>query len=310
MSLHYSLLFPFILGFLGAYGKVAGDSSAANIMARLGSGFQGMAQIATIFGFVLLHEFGHILQARKFGIDCQYVMLSIIGGVAALEKMPDNEREELLVTMAGPLVNGIAMILTGPWMLLHQNSMNDPALFASAVRCVFISNTFLFLFNIIPAFPMDGGRILRALLSMHMGRLKATKLASNICYMICGMLAVLSIASGSYTTLLTLGFVIFLAYSERSGVVKQHEQDQRFDLVREEARQFFFGLEVAQARGAGRWYVADRLDKLSPDTKEIVERVLDSSNDAEAATSDSEELDVDQGCGRTASGAGADSGSR
>lgn len=145
--------------------------------------FTEVGFILVLFLSVVLHEFGHALVARKFGITTQDITLLPIGGVARLEKMPEDPKEELLVAGAGPLVNVvisgvlfIVLLLTGFFTLpLNLTALLDHFWFR-----ILTANVTLAVFNLIPAFPMDGGRILRALLATQMDRVKATQTAANI----------------------------------------------------------------------------------------------------------------------------------
>jgi Zn-dependent protease/predicted transcriptional regulator len=137
--------------------------------------------ILLVFLCVTLHEFGHIAMARRFGIKTPQVVLSPIGGIASLERMPEKPKQELLVAIAGPLVNVVIALLLmagfGIGLTGIDGSGFDTATLAERLLVV---NVVLVLFNMVPAFPMDGGRVLRALLAMNMGMPKATALAARI----------------------------------------------------------------------------------------------------------------------------------
>ncbi|MBG0812185.1 site-2 protease family protein [Methylosinus sp. H3A] len=138
--------------------------------------------ITLIFTCVVLHEFGHILMARRFGIVSTEVTLLPIGGVANLDHMPEKPYQELLVALAGPAVNiVIAAILfaaLGTFQPEALTQLDDPHLNVFARLAA--ANLFLALFNLIPAFPMDGGRVLRAALAMWLPRARATRIAAFI----------------------------------------------------------------------------------------------------------------------------------
>jgi len=153
-----------------------------------------------LFGCVLLHEFGHIFTARAFGVATPDVTLLPIGGVARLERIPEKPSEEFLVAIAGPLVNvaiAIVLIAVAPTHLsaVHLAAMESPKV--SMIDRLAEVNLFLALFNMIPAFPMDGGRVLRALLAIRLGHLRATEIAAMI---------------GQWTAF-GLGFVGLLSYN-------------------------------------------------------------------------------------------------
>jgi len=135
-----------------------------------------------LFLCVLLHEFGHIFTARAFGVTTPYVTLLPIGGVAQLERIPEEPWEEFLVAIAGPLVNvaiTIVLVLAGANLTPAAATAVDNTHIAMIDRLAAV-NLFLALFNLIPAFPMDGGRVLRALLASRFGYVRATELAASI----------------------------------------------------------------------------------------------------------------------------------
>ena len=135
--------------------------------------------VLSVFGCVLLHELGHALMARRFGIQTRDITLYPIGGVARLERMPRAPGAELLIALAGPAVNFAIAAVLWPLLLLgaESASLSMPVVF---LECLLSINIFLGLFNLVPAFPMDGGRVLRAFLSNWLGRLKATVIAARV----------------------------------------------------------------------------------------------------------------------------------
>lgn len=141
--------------------------------------------ILSLFLCVTLHELGHALAARRYGISTKDITLYPIGGVARLERMPENPKQELVVALAGPLVNVLIMLILMPVILKYDftTQTNEKALIIGAANflpMLGVINVWLALFNLIPAFPMDGGRVLRALLSFKINRVKATEIAMNI----------------------------------------------------------------------------------------------------------------------------------
>jgi Zn-dependent protease/CBS domain-containing protein len=143
---------------------------------------QSVLFIALIFLCVVLHEFGHILTARQFGIRSSEVTLLPIGGVANMEAMPQKPYQELLIALAGPAVNiaiaGALLAVSGAFNLDDAAHISDPSI--SIVERLAATNVFLAMFNMIPAFPMDGGRVLRAALAMWLGQGAATRIAAQI----------------------------------------------------------------------------------------------------------------------------------
>lgn len=146
----------------------------------------GVIFICLIFLCVLLHEFGHALAARRYGIDTPDITLLPIGGVARLRRMPDKPMQELVVAIAGPMVNVvIAAVLLAVLAatdslgdLADATTLEDPR--SNLVAKVALINIILVVFNMVPAFPMDGGRVLRALLATSMPHVKATQIAATV----------------------------------------------------------------------------------------------------------------------------------
>jgi Zn-dependent protease len=140
---------------------------------------QGGVLVLTLFAFVLLHEFGHAFAARTFGIRTPDITLYVIGGVARLTRIPDKPWQELIVAVAGPLVNVVIFfVLRGA---IHLEQVQDPeSPEIELLARVANYNWLLLVFNLIPAFPMDGGRVLRSLLAMLMPYLRATEIAARL----------------------------------------------------------------------------------------------------------------------------------
>src|SRR5262249_33201390 len=145
--------------------------------------WSSLAFMVLLFACVLAHEFGHIFTARAFGVATPDVTLLPIGGVARLERIPEKPSEELLVALAGPAGQGVIAVVRGAGAGAHVSPSDLAAVESAKVSMVdrlAAVNLFLALFNMIPAFPMDGGRVLRALLSIRLGHVRATEVAASI----------------------------------------------------------------------------------------------------------------------------------
>ncbi|MCZ2102430.1 MAG: site-2 protease family protein [Chitinophagales bacterium] len=151
--------------------------------------WQGIAYgvlMLSVFVCVVLHEYGHALTAQKFGVDTVDIIVSPIGGIARMKYIPDKPMQEFFIALNGPLVNLalgsilalIMFVISGRFSLdLSTYDLNDPLEF---MRLLSLINFTLFFFNLIPAFPMDGGRILRSLLAVKLGKVRATRIASLV----------------------------------------------------------------------------------------------------------------------------------
>ena len=143
----------------------------------------GTAFMLALFASVLLHEFGHSLTARRYGIGTRNIMLLPIGGISQLERMPEQPRQELAVALAGPAVNVVIaaalyalLTITGGLAPLASLALMGGSLLSR----ILVANVTLAVFNLLPAFPMDGGRALRALLGFWTNRTRATEIAASI----------------------------------------------------------------------------------------------------------------------------------
>jgi len=166
----------------------------------------GVGFILALFACVVLHELGHATAAQRFGIGTRNIVLLPIGGIAAIERMPDDPRQEIVIALAGPAVSfGIAAVL---WLVLSAAggfTAETPLSLAEGgflQRLMFV-NLLLGAFNLLPAFPMDGGRVFRALLSLRLGPVRATRIAAHVAQ---GAAVLLALAGLHYNL-----FLVFIA---------------------------------------------------------------------------------------------------
>ncbi len=211
VKVHWSLgLFIFFI-----FGVTFSDS---------GSTYQSLfftAYIVLLFISVLLHEYGHALTAKQFGIKTRDIILSPIGGLARLEFIPEIPRQELIIAFAGPFVNiCIAAILLPFFFLLSLPFALDLEYIIQStsvggiIQMFFWMNLVLFAFNLLPIFPMDGGRILRALLSYKYGHFTASKVAVFVGKILGIALFFFSIFSGQFIASIIAVFIFISAHRE------------------------------------------------------------------------------------------------
>src|SRR3954471_15754855 len=211
------ITFLLFLGWIFAASWVSEGSQAA---------WSGLIFMVLLFTCVLAHEFGHIFTARAFGVATPDVTLLPIGGLARLERIPEAPYEEFLVAIAGPLVNvaiAIALIAVAGAQVNIGDLYAVESPDASMIDRLAAVNLFLAVFNMIPAFPMDGGRVLRALLAVRFGFVRATKIAAFIGQGVAFALGVIGVFSNPMLIFIAI-FVYLAASSEARAVAIQGMQ--------------------------------------------------------------------------------------
>jgi len=174
----------------------------------------------TVFVFVVLHELGHAVAAQHYNIPVHDILLLPIGGLARLSRMPEKPSQELVVSLAGPAVNLVLILALLPFVgvglamqVVQGGSLRLPATMTPGLlnlaTFLLMTNVTLLLFNMLPAFPLDGGRVLRALLSMRLSSATATRLAASIGKVFALIFGMVALLSGN-VSLAMIAFFIFL----------------------------------------------------------------------------------------------------
>jgi Zn-dependent protease/CBS domain-containing protein len=204
VRLHFTfvLLLVFLI-FIGVGGRQSGAMTAL--------------YIAALFASVLLHEIGHALVARRFGIRTVEIVMYPIGGLSRPERQP-KAKEELWIALSGPLVNlAIAIALLG-WVSLHSgvlilDELRQPS-DANLLQRIALGNLLLGVFNLLPAYPMDGGRVLRAFLALHRSYEEATRIASGAGQSLAFLMGLAGLLSGNFLMVFVALFVYLGASQE------------------------------------------------------------------------------------------------
>ena len=194
---------------------------------------KGLLFILALFVCVILHEYGHALTARRYGIRTRDITLYPIGGVARLERMPDEPVEELWVALAGPAVNVVIAVLLMTYLFMTNSlepltSINlASGSFAERLMAV---NLYLVAFNLIPAFPMDGGRVLRALLALRLEYFQATQIAANIGQALAFVFGFVGIFTNPFMIFIAL--FVWVGAAEESNMVQMRHSLGGIPIVR------------------------------------------------------------------------------
>lgn len=209
IRIHFTFLFILLYVALMSY-RTPGDVARSLLL------------VIGIFTCVVLHELGHALVAKRFGVQTRDITLYPIGGVAMLQGRLPKPKEEFWIALAGPMVNVVIAVILGAWLFLSRHGLPKVSLLLESndlLANLFVANVILPLFNMIPAFPMDGGRVLRAVLAMNMSEARATKIAGSIGQLLAIMLGFFGIMTGSLVLIIIAFFVYLGAGQEVSATV-------------------------------------------------------------------------------------------
>lgn len=197
--------------------------------------------ILALFGCVILHEFGHILMARRFGVRTPDVILLPIGGVARLERIPEEPRQEFLIAIAGPMVTLLIAVVLYVGLVLSGSPPSlasfDPDTGSFAARIMFV-NVWLLAFNLIPAFPMDGGRVLRALLATRVGLVRATRTAAAVGQVLAVTMGLAGLILPGWGILVLIAFFVFIGAAAEASAVETRAAGQGLDVAHMMVTQF------------------------------------------------------------------------
>ncbi|MEJ2747210.1 MAG: site-2 protease family protein [Anaerolineae bacterium] len=218
IRLHFT--FPLILIWAAfQFGLAAGAGMAGAIF--------GIAAVSLLFVLITLHELGHSVAAQHYGVAVKQIILSPIGGVAQLMRMPDKPAQEFVVAIAGPAVNFIIAGLMWMAALALGISLSNPlgvlvglggVSLKSLFTYVFVYNIFLAVFNLLPAFPMDGGRVFRSLLAMRLDYVKSTRIAATVGRILAVLMGIYGLFNGGIFLVLIAIFIYGAATQEEQMV--------------------------------------------------------------------------------------------
>ncbi|HET7716769.1 MAG TPA: site-2 protease family protein [Bauldia sp.] len=223
--------FLLLLAWIGIASYLQGGANAA---------IDSILFVIAVFACVALHELGHALAARRYGITTPDITLLPIGGLARLSRIPERPTEEIVIALAGPAVNvviaAVLILFLGAQVGVSEvEDLENPALgFAARLASV---NVFLVLFNLIPAFPMDGGRVLRAVLSYKLGRRRATEIAAMIGQGLAFAFGFIGLFNGD-AILVFIAIFVFLAAQAEAGDAGLTEASRRLPVERAVIRSF------------------------------------------------------------------------
>lgn len=227
IDLRVHLTFPLILIWAAfQYGTAAGDTITGAVF--------GVVVILLLFVLVTLHELGHSFAAQYYGVPVKQITLLPIGGLAQMSRMPENPKQEFVIAAAGPAVNVVMAALMGAMIPLFNIHLTAPftgisLTFSVIFSYIFYYNIMLALFNLLPAFPMDGGRIFRSLLAMKLNYVTATLIAGNVGRFIAVAMGFYGLLNGGIFLML-IALFIFSGASQEMVMVQFQQRKRRGDI--------------------------------------------------------------------------------
>jgi Zn-dependent protease len=192
--------------------------------------------ILLLFVCVVLHEFGHAFAAKAFGINTPDITLLPIGGVARLERMPEEPMQELIIAVAGPLVNvviALGLFVAGGSQAFVNRSTVEGGGFIAQLMTI---NILLVLFNLLPAFPMDGGRVLRALLATRLSYARATQVAASVGQGFAFVFGLIGLIWNPF--LIFIALFVYIGASQEAALAQMKDVSRRFPVSSAMVREF------------------------------------------------------------------------
>ncbi len=243
------LTFALLILWIALSSAVAGLGPTATVV--------GVILVFVVFAIIVIHELGHALMARRFGVRTREILLLPIGGIASLERIPDRPTQELAIAVVGPAINlviaGLLWLgLTATGHTVHLGAATSlGGMFA--VQLMWI-NVALAAFNLIPAFPMDGGRALRALLSLRLGRGRATEIAGTLGKLFALVLGIYGLIASPWLALIAV--VIWLGARQELQTTRVREAIRDVPVSAAMNRQIHTVAPEESLEEAARWLVA------------------------------------------------------
>ena len=192
--------------------------------------------VLLLFLCVVLHEFGHAIAAKAYGINTPDITLLPIGGVARLERMPEEPKQELIIAIAGPVVNVIIALCL--YVVIGSRELMNPAIVqrGDMLTQLLQINVVLVLFNLLPAFPMDGGRVLRALLASRLSYARATQIAANVGQGFAFVFGFIGLFWNPF--LLFIALFVYIGASQEAALAQMRDVSRRFPVSSAMVREF------------------------------------------------------------------------